>query len=60
MKREAGWINVVLTVVLLGSAGVVRAQETQEVPAPPPPEVMIQGGMAGGRNSHGGRGRRLF
>jgi hypothetical protein len=48
MKREVGWINVVLTVVLLGGAGVVRAQETQEVPAPPPPEVMAQGGMLGG------------
>jgi hypothetical protein len=48
MKREVGWLNVVLTVVLLGGAGVVRAQETQEVPAPPPPEVMAQGGMVGG------------
>ncbi len=48
MKREVGWINVVLTAVLLGGAGVVRAQETQEVPAPPPPEVMAQGGMVGG------------
>ena len=48
MKREAGWMNVVLTVVLLGSAGVVRAQETQEVPAAPPPEVMAQEGMVGG------------
>jgi hypothetical protein len=48
MKREAGWMNVVFTVVLLGSAGVVRAQETQEVPAPPPPEVMAQGGVVGG------------
>ena len=48
MKREAGWMNLVLTAVLLGSAGVVRAQETQEVPAPPPPEVMAQGGMVGG------------
>src|SRR6266853_5298897 len=48
MKREVGWMNVVLTVVLLGSAGVVRAQETQDVPAPPPPEVMAQGGMVGG------------
>jgi hypothetical protein len=48
MKREVGWMNVVLTVVLLGCAGVLRAQETQEVPAPPPPEVMVQGGMVGG------------
>ena len=48
MKREVGWMNVVLTGVLLGGAGVVRAQETQEVPAPPPPEVMAQGGMVGG------------
>src|SRR6266481_8345187 len=48
MKREAGWMNVVLTVALLGGAGVVRAQETHEVPAPPPPEVMAQGGMVGG------------
>jgi hypothetical protein len=48
MKREAGWMNAVLTVVLLGSAGVVRAQETQEVPAPPPPEGMAQGGVVGG------------
>jgi hypothetical protein len=47
MKREVGWMNVVLTVVLLGGAGVVRAQETQEVPAPPPPEEMAQGGMVG-------------
>jgi len=47
MKREVGWMNVVLTVVLLGGAGVVRAQETQEVPAPPPPEEMAQGGMLG-------------
>src|SRR5713226_4107277 len=48
MKREVGWMNVVLTGVLLGGAGVVRAQETQDVPAPPPPEVMAQGGMVGG------------
>lgn len=47
MQRQAGWMNVVLTVVLLGGAGVVRAQETQEVPAPPPPEEMAQGGMLG-------------
>src|SRR6266478_2050693 len=48
MKREAGWMNVVLTVALLGSAGVLGAQETQEVSAPPPPEVMAQEGMVGG------------
>jgi len=43
MKREVGWMNAVLTVALLASAGVARAQETQE--APPPPPVVIQGGV---------------
>jgi len=43
MKREVGWMTGVLSVAFLISAGVARAQETQEVP--PPPAVMIQGGM---------------
>jgi len=43
MKREVGWLNAVLTVGLFVSAGVARAQETQE--APPPPPVLIQGGV---------------
>src|SRR6266571_4541795 len=60
MKREVGWMNAVFIVVLLGSAGVVRSQETrsqetqaQETQAqetqegPPPPMVMIQAGTVG-------------
>jgi hypothetical protein len=44
MKREVGWMNAVLTVALLVSAGVARAQETQEAPG----SVVIQeGGVAG-------------
>ena len=43
MKREVVWLNAGLTVALLVSAGVTRAQETQE--APPPPPVAIQGGV---------------
>jgi hypothetical protein len=46
MKREVGWMNAVFAVVLLGSAGVVQAQETQE--APPPLMVMMQGSVMGG------------
>jgi hypothetical protein len=42
MRREVGWMNAVLTVVLLVSAGAVQAQETQE--APIPGQVAIQGG----------------
>ena len=45
MKREVGWMNAVLTVALLGSAGVARAQETQE--APPLPTLLVQGAMVG-------------
>jgi hypothetical protein len=48
MKRVVRWMNVAFTIVLLGSAGVARAQETQEGAPPPPPEVMIQGGVVGG------------
>ncbi len=46
MKREVGWMNAVFTAVLLGSAGMAQAQETQE--APPPPMVTVQGSMVGG------------
>ena len=45
MKREVVWMNSVLVAALLASAGVARAQETQE--APPPPQLVIQGGVAG-------------
>jgi len=41
MKREVAWLNAVLTVALLGSAGAARAQETQA--APTPGQVVIQG-----------------
>ena len=44
MKRELGWMNAVLTVALLVSAGVARAQETQEAPGP---VVIEEGGIAG-------------
>src|SRR5437879_10341726 len=60
MKRELGWMNAVLTVALLVSAGVARAQETQEAPGPVviqdvvvagvqegPGPVTIQGGVVG-------------
>ena len=50
MKREVGWMNAVSIVVLLGSAGVVRSQETQAQETqegPPPPMVMIQAGTVG-------------
>src|SRR5260370_37671481 len=43
MKREVAWLNTVLTVALLGSAGAARAQETQAAPTPGP--VAIQGGV---------------
>jgi hypothetical protein len=58
MKREVGWMNTGLTVALLLSAGVTRAQETQAAPPPGhvviqaeaqegPGPVTIQGGVAG-------------
>jgi hypothetical protein len=40
MKREAGWLNGVVMIALLVSAGAARAQETQA--APPPGQVVIQ------------------
>src|SRR5260370_3016929 len=44
MRRELRWMNAVLTVGVVASAGAARAQETQEAPGP----VMIQDvGMAG-------------
>src|SRR5712691_10403948 len=43
MKREVAWLNAVLTVALLGSAGAARAQETQAAPTPGP--VAIQGSV---------------
>src|SRR5260370_18203892 len=52
MKREAIWMNAVLAVALLTSAGVARAQETQE--APTPGQVVIQeGGVAGAQEGPG-------
>jgi hypothetical protein len=45
MKREVGWISVVLAGALLVSAGAARAQETQELQeGPPQGPVVIQGG----------------
>lgn len=44
MKREAGWLNAVLTGALLVGAGATRAQETQAAPAPGP--VVVQGDVA--------------
>jgi hypothetical protein len=46
MKREVGWMNAGLTVALLVSAGVTRAQETQA--APTTGQVVIQGGGVAG------------
>jgi hypothetical protein len=58
MKREAGWLNGVLMIALLVSAGAARAQETQAAPTAGqvaiqaeaqegPGPVTIQGGVAG-------------
>jgi hypothetical protein len=58
MKREVGWLNAILMIALLVSAGVTRAQETQAAPTPgpvviqaeaqeSPGPVTIQGGVAG-------------
>ena len=51
MKREVCWMNAVFTVVLLGSAGVAQAQETQVQEmqeAAPPAMVTLQGNVMGG------------
>ncbi len=45
MKREVGWMNAVLAVGLLVSAGAAQAQETRETP-PPGPVVIQEGGVA--------------
>ncbi len=51
MKCEVGWMNAVLTVTLLASAGVAQAQETQAQEAqegPPLPTLTIHGETVGG------------
>ncbi len=50
MKREAIWMNAVLTVGLVVSAGAVRAQETQEAPGP---VVIQEGGLVGAQEGPG-------
>src|SRR3989442_12543117 len=50
MKCEVGWMNAVLTVTLLASAGVAQAQETQAQEAqegPPLPTLTIHGETVG-------------
>src|SRR5258708_1350199 len=52
MKRELGWMNTVLAVGLLVSAGAARAQETEQ--APTQGQVVIQeGGVAGAQEGPG-------
>src|SRR5258708_32494155 len=52
MKRELGWMNTVLAVGLLVSAGAAQAQETRE--APTQGQVVIQeGGVAGAQEGPG-------
>src|SRR5438128_81533 len=51
MESEVGWMNAVLTVTLLASAGVAQAQETQSQEAqegPPLPTLTIHGETVGG------------